>query len=195
MIALDQVNGPTLTIEGRDADGNPHAWFVRLWNYAEGTPTDAVITLPFSEIESGFSLPGTPIYPGDIDRMFISLVAPDFVAGSTNPLPARFNGKVTLSNINADGRHAMLEIGDVRLPIHGERLATAYDDAYDQTPARIVRNLIGLGYREDLIHYVGMSHYMRLGQQDGSLLAVPSGELCLPCTAMAPQLLCSREWA
>lgn len=181
IIALDQVNGPTLTIEGRDSDGNARAWFIRLWNYAEGTPTDAQITLPFSELESGFSLPGDPVYPSDIDRVFVSLVAPGFAAGSSSSLPARFNGKVTLSDINADGRNAMLEIGDVRLPVHGERLATAYDDAYDQTPARILRNLIGLGYREDLIHYVGMSHYMRLSQQSGGLLVIPSGELCHPC--------------
>lgn len=182
VIGLDAVNGPTLTIEGRDATGNPQTWFVRLWNYAEGTPTDAVITLPFSDIESGFTLPGSPIYAGDIDRMFISLVSPGFVAGSSSPLPARFNGTVTVSDIVADGRYSMLEIGDVRLPIHGDRLATAYDDAYDQTPARILRNLIGLGYREDLIHYVGMSHFMRLSLQGGDLLAVPSGELCQPCT-------------
>ncbi|MEO1221964.1 MAG: TIGR02217 family protein, partial [Pseudomonadota bacterium] len=182
VIALDEVNGPTLTIEGRDADGHPQSWFVRLWNYAEGDPTDAVVTLPFSEIEGGFSLPGTPVHARDIDRMFISLVAPDFVAGSTTPLPSRFNGRVTVSSVASDGRFGMLEIGDVRLPVHGERLATAYDDAYDQTPARILRNLIGLGYREDIIHYVGMSHFMRLEHQTGSLLAAPVGNLCEPCT-------------
>ena len=33
---LDAVHGPTLTIEGRDADGAARSWFVRLWNYAEG---------------------------------------------------------------------------------------------------------------------------------------------------------------
>lgn len=182
VIALDEVNGPTLTIEGRDADGNPQTSFIRLWNYAQGTPTDAVITLPFSQIESGFSLPGTPVFVGDIDRMFVSLVPQGFVAGSTSELPARLNGRVTVSDIVADGRHSMLEIGDVRLPVHGERLATAYDDNYDQTPARILRNLVGLGYREDLIHYVGMSHFMRLGQQAGELLAVPTGELCEPAS-------------
>ncbi|WP_298335898.1 DUF2460 domain-containing protein [uncultured Erythrobacter sp.] len=182
VIALDAVNGPTLTIEGRDAQGQSRAWFVRLWNYAEGTPTDAVITLPFSMIESGFSLPGSPVHVADIDRMFISLVAPEFALGSNTPLPSRFNGSVTVSNIVADGRHSVLEIGDVRLPVHGERLATAYDDAYDQTPSRILRNLIGLGYRHDLIHYVGMSHFMRLGLQGEDLLAVPAGELCQPCT-------------
>ncbi len=39
--ALDAVNGPTLTIEGRDAAGDPRTWYVRLWNYASGDPEDA----------------------------------------------------------------------------------------------------------------------------------------------------------
>lgn len=180
IVALDAVNGPTLTIEGRDAAGNPQTWFVRLWNYATGTPTNAFIELPFSQLESGFTLPGVAIHPGDIDRMFISLVAPGYVAGSTVPLAQRFNGRVTISSIVADGRHGMLETGDIRLPVHGERIATAYDDGYNQTPARLVRSALGLGYREDILHYVGMSHFMQLSQQSGSLLADPGGGLCKP---------------
>lgn len=181
VIPLDLPNGPTLTIEGRDADGAARTWYVRLWNYAEGTPTDARITLPFSALESGYGLPGEPVYPGDIDRLFISLVAPGYVAGSTAPLPARFNGSVTLTDIRADGGRAMLEIGDVLLPPHGERIATAYDDAYNQTPARLLRAITGLGYRDDLVHYVGMSHFMRLERQPGgALVAVQTGTLCGP---------------
>jgi uncharacterized protein (TIGR02217 family) len=184
VIPLDQVHGPTLTIEGRDAAGQPRAWYVRLWNYAEGTPSDAIITLRFSDLQSGFILPGEPVYPRSIDRMFISLVAPGYNPGSPQPLPARVNGSVTLSQINCDGGRAMLEIGDVRLPVHGERMATAYDDAYNQTPARILRGLIGLGYREDIVHYVGMSHFMRLERQgDGTLVTPVSGQLCTPATA------------
>ncbi len=183
VIPLDAVNGPTLTIEGRDAGGNAQTWFVRLWNYATGDPTNAHIELSFSELEGGFSLPGVPIHPGDIDRMFISLVAPDYVAGSTAPLDERFNGKVSISQITTDGLHGILEIGDVRSPIHGDRMATAYDDGYDQTPARLIRGVVGLGYREDLVHYVGMSHFMRLSQQSGALLSTPDGELCQPAIA------------
>lgn len=182
VIALDAVNGPTLTIEGRDEAGNPQSWFVRLWNYASGTPTDAEISLPFSELQSGFTLPGVPINAADIDRMFISMVAPGYVAGSGAPLAKRFNGRVTISQINADGLNSMLEIGDVRLPAHGERMATAYDDGYDQTPARLLRGVIGLGYRDDIVHYVGMSHFMRLEQQGADLLASPAGELCIPAS-------------
>ncbi|NCP13759.1 MAG: DUF2460 domain-containing protein [Sphingomonadales bacterium] len=181
VVALDQPNGPTLTIEGRDAAGTPRTWYVRLWNYAQGTPTDARIILPFSALESGYGLPGEPIHPGDIDRMFISLVAPGHIPGSTTPLPARFNGSVLMSEIVADGARAMLELGDVLVPPHGERMATAYDDAYNQTPARLLRAITGLGYREDIVHYVGMSHFMRLARQpDGSLKAAPGGALCDP---------------
>ena len=182
VIALNAVNGPTLTIEGLDESGNSRTWFVRLWNYAQGTPEDAVITIPFSDLEAGFTLPGEEVVVTQVDRMFISLVAPDFVAGSLEPFEQRVNGRVTLSDIRADGGRSMLEIGDVLMPVHGERMATAYDDAYDQTPARLLRNVTGLGYREDIVHYVGMSHIMRLERNlDGTLMAGELGELCEPC--------------
>lgn len=184
IIALDQPYGPTLTIEGRDAAGTPRTWYVRLWNYATGTPEDARITLPFSTLESGYGLPGEPIHAGDIDRMFISLVAPGYVSGSSAPLPARANGSVRMTEIRTDGARAMVELGDVIVPPHGERIATAYDDAYNQTPARLLRVVTGLGYREDLVHYVGMSHFMRLAPgPDGSLKVAADGALSTPAAA------------
>src|SRR3546814_5941538 len=47
--ALDAVHGPTLTIEGRDESGAARSWYVRLWNYAQGSGEDAVISLDRSE--------------------------------------------------------------------------------------------------------------------------------------------------
>jgi hypothetical protein len=84
---LDAVDGPTLTVEGRDAAGNARAWYVRLWNYAQGTPEDAVISLDFARVDGGFLLPGEadPVWAGDIDRMFISLVPPAYT-GADAPL-------------------------------------------------------------------------------------------------------------
>lgn len=180
LVALDAVNGPTLTIEGRDAAGSPRSWYVRLWNYATGSPEDARIELPFSSVESGWSLPGEIIHASDIDRMFISLVPPGFVEGSSAPLAARSNGHVIVSEIACDGQHAMLDTGDVLVPPHGERLATAYDDSYNQTPARIVRTMFGLGYRDEALHYVGMSHFMRLGLSSGDLRVAQPAELTTP---------------
>lgn len=180
VIALDQPNGPTLTIEGRDALGNARAWYVRLWNYAEGSPEDALVTLRFSELQSGYGLPGEPIHPSDIDRMFISLVPPGYVAGSADPLPQRVDGWAEMSGIAGWGEGAMLPAGDVMVPPHGIGMATAYDDAFDQAPARLVRQIEQLGYRGDVIHYVGMSHFFRLVPGEGGLLAAADGALCGP---------------
>ena len=183
LIALDRPNGPTLTIEGRDAAGAARAWYVRLWNYAEGSPEDALITLPFSELQSGYGLPGEPVHPGDIDRMFVSLVPPGYVEGSAEALPARADGWAELSAIRCWGENAMLPLADAIVPPHDTGMATAYDDAFDQTPARLVRQIEQLGYRGEVIHYVGMSHFFRLELDDGDLLVSPDGALCGPARA------------
>lgn len=186
IIALDQPNGPTLTIEGRDAAGSPRTWYVRLWNYAVGSPEDARITLPFSSVASGYSLPGEAIHSADIDRMFISLVPPGFVPGSDERLTVRADGWAELSEISCYGDHCMLTIGDAFIPPHDVGMATAYDDAFNQTPARLVRNIEQLGYRGRVIHYVGMSHFFRLedgaGDDTGRLLAAADGTLCAPAS-------------
>jgi len=180
VLTLDAVHGPTLTIEGRDAAGAPRSWFVRLWNYAQGLPNDARVTLPFSALKGGWEA-DDPVYPSDIDRMFISIAPPDYDPASEALLPASADGWVELSGITCSGGNAMLEIGDVLVPPHDLHMATAYDDNYNQTPARLLRNIRALGYRGALIHYVGMSHYYRLARQaDGSLLVAEPARLCGP---------------
>ena len=182
VLPLDVANGPTLTIEGRDAAGTPRSWYIRIWNYASGTPTDAQIELRFSDLRGGWGAEGEPIWPGDIDRMFLSLVPNGFAPGSSEPLPTRVNGWAEMTDITCEGERAMLAIGDAMLPAHGEQMATAYDDSFNQTPERLIRSIEALGYRGRIIHYVGMSHYYRLGQFSGALLALHVGELCTPAS-------------
>ena len=171
VLPLDAVNGPTLTIEGRDAAGEPRAWYVRLWNYAEGTPEDAIVSLDFGSLDGGFLLPGEadPVWAGDVDRMFVSLVAPGYDA-SDAALAAPVEGWIELADIVCDGAGSVLTVGDVIVPPHGLGIATGYDDLYNLTPARVARAIERLGYRGDVNHYAGMSHYFRLGA-DG--LVVP----------------------
>ena len=186
VIALDAVHGPTLTIEGHDDAGNPRTWYVRLWNYARGTATDAQISLNFSKLSGGFMVPAEaqPVNPRQIDRMFISLVPPGFSPGSTKPLAQAANGWAELTQIRCEGHHAMLEIGDVIVPPHGLAMATAYDDCTNQTPQRLIRNTRQLGYRGSLLHYAGMSHFMRLTAAGGQFVAAADGEpLCTPAMA------------
>jgi uncharacterized protein (TIGR02217 family) len=181
--ALNAVNGPTLTIEGRRQDGNPHTWYVRLWNYASGNGQDAEITLDFANLRGGFLLPqeADPVWPADIDRMFISLV-PAGYDGLGTPFTSVQEGWAEISNIRCEGSGAVLSVGDVMMPEHGLSMATGYDDSYNQTPERMLRQILGLGYRGDINHYVGMSHYFRLEPNSGGhYVSLAGGALNTPC--------------
>lgn len=175
LTALDAVNGPTLTVEGRDAEGEARSWYVRLWNYADGTGEDAAILLDFAALGGGWEA-DDPVFAGDIDRIFVSLVGPDY-DGTDTPLAAPASGWAELSEIACDGSGSVLAIGDVLVPAHGLRIATGYDDLYHLTPVRMLRNMLQLGYRNAVNHYVGMSHYF--GLEDG----LAAGALNPPCAA------------
>ena len=183
IMPLDAVNGPTLTIEGRDPAGHPRSWYVRLWNYATGSSSDAIISLDFDSLTGGFSLPGEadPVFAGDVDRMFISLVPPAYT-GVDAPLAAPAEGWVTISQILCDGPASTILVGDVIVPAHGLSMATGFDDSYNQTPARLLRGILQLGYRGTINHYVGMSHYFRLQPALGGLyVSLSEGALNQPC--------------
>ncbi|QPQ56073.1 DUF2460 domain-containing protein [Allosphingosinicella flava] len=182
--ALDAVFGPTLTIEGRDAGGAARAWYVRLWNYAAGSPTDAVVTLDFAKLMDGFSPDGgDPVHAGDIDRLFISLAPPGFTQAD-QPLGAPQEGWVEMSEIACEGSGSVLGIGETLVPEHDLRIATGYDDLYHLTAARVLRNALHLGYREVINHYVGMSHYFRLEANGGGFyISLAGGTLNAPCAA------------
>ncbi|MBA4048269.1 MAG: TIGR02217 family protein, partial [Sphingomonas sp.] len=185
LIPLDAVNGPTLTIEGRDADGAPRAWYVRLWNYAEGTPEDASVRLDFAALDGGFLLPGEadPVWAGDVDRMFVSLVPPGYAPGG-GALAAPVEAWAEMTAITCTGPGAVLTIGDVIVPEHGLSIATGYDDSYNLTPERMLRGALHLGYRGAINHYIGMSHYLRLEANSGGLFAsLAGGALNVACTA------------
>jgi uncharacterized protein (TIGR02217 family) len=180
--ALDAVDGPTLTIEGRDASGEARSWYVRLWNHAEGAPEDALVSLDFSELAGGWD-GQDPVFAGDVDRMFVSLVAPGYTRADA-PLAAAAEGWVQLSEIACQGSGSTLAIGDTLVPEHRLRIATGYDDLYHLTPARVLRNVLQLGYRDVINHYVGMSHYFRLEAASGGFyVSLAGGVLNGPCAA------------
>jgi uncharacterized protein (TIGR02217 family) len=150
-----------------------------------GAPDDAIVTIDFDALAGGFLLPGEadPVWAGDIDRLFLSLVAPDYDrTGSALPAPAE--GRVELSEMACDGPRSVLAIGDAIVPEHGLRIASGYDDSYHLTPARLLRTMLQLGYRKIINHYVGMSHYFRLAPVGGgSAVSLAGGALNAPCVA------------
>ncbi len=162
--ALDILHSPTLTIEGRDQNGLARTWYVRLWNYAVGSNDDAIITLNFDDLAGGYLHPleADPVYPKDIDRMFISMVPTAFDGATTGPLPAAVDAQVTISEITVSGPTSTLKVGDGYVQSHDLRIANGYDDVTSLAPERVIWNMIRLGYSGWINHYVGMSHYYSL---------------------------------
>ena len=179
---LDAVDGPTLTIEGRDEAGSARSWYVRIWNYADGSPEDAIVELDFAALAGGWA-GEDPVWAGDVDRMFVSMVAPGY-AHEDVPLPAPAEGWAELSGIACEGSGSALATGDVLMPEHRLRIATGYDDLYHLTPERVLRNCLQLGYRGPINHYVGMSHYFRIEANDGGFyVSLAGGVLNTACAA------------
>jgi uncharacterized protein (TIGR02217 family) len=182
IMPLEAVNGPTLTIEGRDEAGNARSWYVRLWNYAQGSGEDAFVALDFEALAGGWG-PEDPVWVGDVDRLFLSLVPPGFT-GTGAPLATPAEGWAELSGMRCEGPGSVLAIGETLVPEHRLRVATGYDDLYHLTPARVLRNVLHLGYRGPINHYVGMSHYFRLeALYGGFYISLAGGVLNAPCAA------------
>ena len=72
-----------------------------MWNYAQGAPEDAEIRLDFSALVAGYDLPedADPVWAGDVDRLFISLVPPGYDEGDT-PFASGQEGWAELSAIS-----------------------------------------------------------------------------------------------
>ena len=193
LVGLDAVGGPTLTIEGRDAGGTARNWYVRLWNYAVGVADDAVVTLDFAAMAEGFAPGGDGVFAGDVDRMFISLTPVGFVEGDATPLAARVDATVWIEGIRCDGPGSTLRVGDTFVPPHRLRIAGGYDDSYNLTPARILRNMVQLGYREVIDHYVGMSHFFEVAWDAGAGKVLATGGLNAPTRAWHIDFLTRAE--
>ena len=164
LIGLDAANAPALTIEGRDEAGESKSWFVRLWDYAEGSSNDAAISLDFDDLV-GWVPPGVPeqVRAKDIDRIFFSLVAPGYEAGSGDLFGVETSARLEISDIVCDRSGSVIAVGDAWAPEHGFGACTAYDDMYHLSPDRVVGAVEASGFRATINHYVGMSHYPALG--------------------------------
>jgi hypothetical protein len=182
ILPIDDTDGMTLTIEGRDAGGVAVVYYVRLWNYrVSGLASDARYSLNFNSIQAGF-LADTPIYAGDIDRMFLSIVSTTY-SGATTHLTVPLEGALIITELAVAGSNRFLTVGNQSITPHAWRMASGYDDSYNVCPSRILRNMFLLGYRGWLNHYVGMSHYFECRSVGGVSHEVdPSqGYLNTPC--------------
>lgn len=187
VMPLEAVNGAVLTVEGRNAQGAPRTWYVRLWNYARGPVGAPRIELDMGALRAGFGPDGEAVFAGDVDRIFVSVVPAGF-DGTSSELPGAAPTFVEFRNWKVSGPRSTLAVGDAFLPEHGVRICSGYDDSYNQVPDRLVEQWQALGYRRLVNHYVGMSHFYALGAVGNGRFEVTTG-LCASAEAWHRGLL------
>lgn len=156
IIPFDQSNGLTLTVN--NAAGTS---YIRLWNYAQAgsTTTNATFKLDFSNLQSGFA-PGGPVVDcTTISSMFLSFANTAF--GQAVRLTDYQYSTVTMKQIAYTGPGLQVRVPTI--PPCGIQMTLGYDDLYNQTPKRLVDQMVALGYGSNCTCYIGMSHFMRLG--------------------------------
>lgn len=184
--ALDALHGAVLTVEGRDATGMAGVWYVRLANYAAAVSGGMGVRIDFDDLRAGFGPGGPPVFAGDIDRLFLSVVPAEY-DGTDTTLAAPISSWIEMRGMRASGHSSVMLMGDAFLPEHQLRMCSGYDDSYHQAPERLVEQWQALGYRGAVTHYVGMSHYPALVAAGEGF--VVSGGVCAAAMAWHRALL------
>ena len=130
----------------------------------------------FPTLAGGLWLPGDadPVWPGDIDRMFISLVPPGYDRRADEPLPARVDGWVELTAIACDGApRRCWRSATWWCRRTASRSRPAMTIGYNQTPARLLRRSAQLGYR-------GRDHPLCRDEPLSSGSCAAGGGICSP---------------
>lgn len=170
---INDVSRPLMmTVDGRNAGGSPVSYSIALKNYASvPNSRSSHVTINFDTVMAGLNA-DVATYMGDVDRITISCITIDYVAGSPNSISrGPVKSWITLSNCAVSGTNSTMTAGSGQILRHQLGMCTSYDDMYDVSPERILDNIWGLGYRDWINHYVGMSVFPER-HWDGTKLTV-----------------------
>lgn len=165
----DAANGGLnrLTMTVTDLSGKPY--FVYLQNYmTAGSPSSrsGSFSLPFPNVFAGIL--ADEVIPWDfIDNIFIGFVPPGYTKGAQTPLTPEVEFEANFTNVSVTGTNSTVGYNNVGLPAHDLYIADGYADSYPMTPARVVEQIIKLGYRGQVVLYVGFTQFLSLTWNSG----------------------------
>lgn len=171
---------PTLTITLEDKTVH----YVSLGYYASDISTNgktATIKLDFSELFSG---PDNDIIVDttQVDNIFFSLITSRYEEIEDVVQQANMEASFKFTLLEPDDGYSMMSISNLVQPAHDIRMCTSYDDMYNLTPERVIKNTYALGYRGMINHYNGMSHYYQFAMDGNGGWALDRTNLLNPAT-------------
>lgn len=157
----DEQLGLVMTVITVNSFGQEVPYYLRLANFADTntlTATHADISIEWNEARSGFYA-DTNFPKSNIKRIFIGCLTNGFDGDSSDPLASPESAVMIVSNMTCTGIANTFARRSMAVPQHTIGMCTSYDDSYNVNPYRIIKNCYMLGYRGQVNHYCGMSHY------------------------------------
>lgn len=158
------LNRLTMTVQ--DMSGKPY--YVYLMNYMTAGDPDSrsgSFSLPFPNVYAGV-LADEEIPWDFIDCMFIGFVPPGYHKATADnppvPLTPEVPFEANFTNISVTGSNSTVGYNDAGLAAHDLFIADGYADSYPLTPERVVDQIVLLGYRGEVVLYVGFTQFLSL---------------------------------
>ncbi|HHE2596667.1 TPA: hypothetical protein ACO4GF_004934 [Escherichia coli] len=155
----DTEHPPVLTVVHKDDSRQ----YISLTRYATDVSEDgrsAIVTIDFNDAMAGFYA-DEPIELESVASLMFSMSSRHYKedATETTYLETPIDLGLTIEILPIDGVYQEMTVSRHHCTPHELRAITAYDDHYNITPERVFENLVYAGYQDELVHYVGMSHF------------------------------------
>ncbi|EKA1377507.1 hypothetical protein OJ570_000333 [Escherichia coli] len=181
----DTENPPVLTVVHKD-DSRQYISLTRYATDVSKDGTSATVTIDFNDAMAGFYA-DEPIELESVTSLMFSMSSRHYKEGATETtyLETPIDLGLTIEILPIDGVYQEMTVNRHRCTPHELRAITAYDDHYNITPERVFENLVYAGYQDELVHYVGMSHFYDTvwTPSAGKLLVNTTDVLNPPCIA------------
>lgn len=181
----DVRNPPVMTVIHKD-DSRQYISLTRYASDISDDGTSAIVTIDFNDAMAGFYA-DEPIDLDTVSSLMFSITSKNYVEGNPESWflePPLILG-MTIEILPIDGVYQEMSVSMHRCTPHDIRAITAYDDQYNITPERVFENLVYAGYQDELVHYVGMSHFYNTAWSPsvGKMLVDTTDVLNAPCIA------------
>lgn len=155
------INDPqrALVITVTDMSGKPHYLYLKNFMTA-GSPSSrsGSFSINFNTAKGGVL--ATDDIPWDfIDSWYIGFTSTSFDKDAPLAPITEMSLEVNVSNISVTGANSTVPINTTAQAAHNLRIADGFADSYAQTPARLVNQIFRLGYRGQVVMYVGFSQF------------------------------------
>jgi uncharacterized protein (TIGR02217 family) len=142
-------------------DMSGQQWYIHLKNFmTAGSPSSTSGSFSINTNTAKAGLSATDTVPWNfIDNIYIGFANTSYDKFAALAPITETAMQADMTNISVTGTNVNIGFNTTAQTAHGLRMADGYADSYPMTPERIVNQLVKLGYRGQVVMYVGFTQF------------------------------------